>query len=149
MICTFFGHKDTPDSMRTSLETAVKGLLERCPDMTFYVENNGNFDRMALSVLKDFSEKFPELSYYVILAYLPTNNSAGINDLPTIYPEGIEGVPKRFAISYRNDWIVERIDIVVCYITHNYGGAANFVEKARKKGKNVYNLADQKIAHEM
>ena len=142
MICAFFGHKDTPESVKPALEAAVKKIIERYPDTIFYVGNNGNFDRMVLSVLKSLSQDFPTISYAVILAYLPTVKSAEFDGLSTIYPEGIESVPKKYAISYRNDWIVKKADMVICYITHNYGGAAKFVEKARKNGKIVYNLAN-------
>ena len=142
MICAFFGHKDTPESIRPLLESAVNQIIEQYTDVTFYVGHNGNFDRMVLSVLKSLSKNFPTISYSVILAYLPTSKSAEFNDLPTIYPEGIECVPKKYAISYRNDWIVKKADMVICYINRNYGGAAKFVEKARKNGKNVCNLAN-------
>ena len=142
MICAFFGHKDTPESIRPFLEAAVKQIIERYPDTTFYVGNNGNFDRMVLSVLKSLSQDFPTISYAVILAYLPISKSAEFDGLPTIYPEGTECVPKKYAISYRNDWIAKKADMVICYITHNYGGAAKFVEKACKNGKIVYNLAN-------
>lgn len=103
--------------------------------------NNGNFDRMVLSGLKSLPQDFSTISYAVILAYLPTDKSAEFDGSPTVYPERIECVPKKYAISYRNDWIVRQSDMVICYIAHNYGGAAKFVEKARKKGKTVYNLA--------
>lgn len=142
MICAFFGHKDTPESVKPVLKSAVKKIIERYPDTTFYVGNNGNFDRMVLSVLKSLSKDFPTISYAVILAYLPTGKSAEFDGMSTIYPEGIERVPKKYAISYRNDWIVKKADMVICYITHNYGGAAKFVEKAHKNGKIVCNLAE-------
>ncbi|MBD5145390.1 MAG: hypothetical protein HDT21_05680 [Ruminococcus sp.] len=145
MVCAFFGHKDTLESIRPLLESAVKQIIERYPDTTFYVGNNGNFDRMVLSVLKSLSQDFPTISYSVILAYLPTGKSAEFDGLPTIYPDGIECVPKKYAISYRNDWIVKKADMVICYIKHNYGGAAKFVEKARKNGKIVYNLSDNYV----
>ena len=49
---------------------------------------------------------------------------------------------KKYAISYRNNWIVKKADLVVCYITLSFGGAAKFVEKARKNGKIIYTLAN-------
>lgn len=142
MICAFFGHKDTPENIRPLLESAIKQIIERYPYATFYVGNNGNFDKMVLYVLKSLSQNFPTISYAVILAYPPIGKSTEIDGLPTIYPEGIECVPKKFAISYRNDWIVKKADMVICYITRSFGGAAKFVEKARKNGKTVYNLAN-------
>ena len=52
-------------------------------------------------------------------------------------PEGIERVPKRFAISWRNNWMLENSDYVVAYVTHSWGGAVQFVEKAEKRGQKV------------
>lgn len=143
MICAFFGHKDTPESVKPSLEAAIRRIIENYPDTTFYVGHNGNFDKMVLSVIKNLSVEFPDLSYAVILAYLPTEKSTErYNGLPTIYPEGIENTPLKYAISYRNNWIVKQADMIVCYITHSYGGAAQFVKKAENKGKIVYNVAN-------
>jgi hypothetical protein len=52
-------------------------------------------------------------------------------------PEGIETVPKRFAISWRNKWMLSRADYVVTYITRSWGGAAQFAELAERKEKTV------------
>lgn len=143
MICAFFGHKDSPESVRPLLEVAIRRIIEHYPDTTFYVGHNGNFDRMVLSVLKKLSAEIPELSFAVILAYLQSGKTAECyNGLPTIYPEGIECVPKKYAISYRNNWIVKQADMIICYITHDFGGAAQFVKKAECNGKVVYNVAD-------
>ena len=60
----------------------------------------------------------------------------------TILPEGIENVPPRYAISWRNSWMLRRSDFVVTYITHSYGGAAQFAAKAVRQKKVVINLAD-------
>ena len=57
----------------------------------------------------------------------------------TVYPEGIETVPKRFAISWRNKWMLKESDYVVTYITHTWRGAAQFAESAKRQ-KNVINL---------
>lgn len=145
MICSFFGHKDTPASVKTELKSEVTRVIERYPNTTFYVGHNGSFDSVVLSVLKELAIKFPNISYAVILAYLPKDNSNDyFKDVSTIYPEGIEAVPKKYAISYRNDWMVKQSDMVICYITHSFGGAAKFVDKARRADKTVCNLADLK-----
>ena len=58
----------------------------------------------------------------------------------TIYPEGLETVPKRFAISWRNKWMIQESDVVVTYITHSWGGAAQFADLAKRKKKRVINI---------
>ena len=53
----------------------------------------------------------------------------------------MEDVPPRFAISRRNEWMLQRADMVVMYVTHSWGGAAQYAKKAGKQGKIVLNLA--------
>lgn len=59
----------------------------------------------------------------------------------TIIPDGIETVPKKFAINYRNSWMIEQSDYVVTYVNSSVGGAAKFKKQAEKKNKIVINLA--------
>ena len=58
----------------------------------------------------------------------------------TMLPEGIESVHPRYAISWRNNWMLRQSDYVVTYITHSWGGAAQFAEKANRQKKTVINL---------
>lgn len=59
-----------------------------------------------------------------------------------MYPQ-LEGVPRRFAISKRNEFMVEHADIVVAYVTHDWGGAAKMLEFARRRKKEIINYGDQ------
>ena len=38
----------------------------------------------------------------------------------------------KFAISRRNEWMVDQADVVVAYVTHGWGGAAA-VERKNKR----------------
>ena len=38
--------------------------------------------------------------------------------------------------------MLKQADFVVTYITHNWGGAAQYAEKAHRQGKRVLNLAE-------
>ena len=58
----------------------------------------------------------------------------------TILLEGIESVHPHYAISWRNNWILRQADYVVTYITHTWGGAYQYSEKARRQKKVVINL---------
>lgn len=142
MVVSFFGHKDTPSTVKPFLEQTVQRLIEENEDITFLVGTHGAFDIMAQNVLKQAAECYPRITAHIVLAYVPVGSNAERYALPTLVPEGIEGVPKRFAISFRNDYMVNESDTVVCYIAHNWGGAAQFVEKAEKRGKTVINIAE-------
>ena len=141
MTVTFFGHKDTPKEIEPTLRTTLVDLIENHGATEFYVGNNGNFDTMVRRQLEELSHTYP-ITYSVVLAYLPIKKSEYDDSTNTIYPEGIETVPKRFAISYRNKWMVGQADIVVTYVTHSFGGAAQFKEMAVKQGKTVIELSE-------
>lgn len=143
MVCVFFGHRDCPESIKPALTQAITEVFRQNPDCEFLVGSQGGFDRLALSALKqlDFEGRKPD--YSIVLAYLPTEkNPATVDNCePTIYPEGLESVPRRFAIARRNRWMVQQADIVITYVKYSYGGAYRFAEQARKAGKRIIDLA--------
>lgn len=98
---------------------------------------------MVLAVLRELKEKYPFISYSIVLAYMPTEKAECTPYEPweTVFPEGMETVHPRYAISKRNEWMLAEADIIVCYITHSWGGAAKYVTKARNKIKTVINIA--------
>ena len=55
----------------------------------------------------------------------------------TMPPEGLESVQPHYAISWR---ILRQLDYVVTYITHSWGGAAQYVNKAVKTKEKVFNV---------
>ena len=141
MTVTFFGHKNTPKEIEPTLRTTLIDLIENKNVTVFYVGNNGSFDTMVRRQLENLSQTYP-ITYNIVLAYLPTKKSEYDELANTILPEGIETVPKRFAISFRNKWMVEQSDVVVTYVTHSFGGAAQFKEMAVKQGKTVIELSE-------
>lgn len=139
MVCTFFGHKDTPKEIESTLRSTLIDLIENKNVNVFYVGNNGNFDTMVCRQLEDLSQTYT-ITYHVVLAYLPTEKNKYDNLSNTIYPEGLETVPTRFAISWRNKWMIQQSDVVVTYVTHNFGGAWHHKELAEKMGKDISTL---------
>ena len=142
MVCTFFGHKDTPKEIEPTLRSTLIDLIENKNVNMFYVGNNGNFDTMVRRQLEDLSQTYT-ITYHVVLAYLPTEKNKYDNLTNTIYPEGLETVPKRFAISWRNKWMIQQSDIVVTYVTHNFGGAYQFTMLAENGAKEIIRLSNK------
>ena len=62
----------------------------------------------------------------------------------TFYPEGLESIHPRYAISWRNKWMIQESDVVVTYITHSWGGASQYAELAERKHKQVINIPTMK-----
>ena len=137
---TFFGHRDTPKEIEPALRLTLIDLIENKNATVFYVGNNGSFDTMVRRLLEELCQVYP-ITYSLVLAYLPTKQNGCDDYTNTILPEGIETVPKRFAISYRNKWMIKQADLVVTYVTHNFGGAAQFKALAHKQGKMMVELS--------
>ena len=140
MVCTFFGHSDTPEAVYPKLKNTIEELIITRGVSTFMVGNHGSFDSMALRALREFKQQYAHISYQVVLAYMPHRDDELYSPEETLLPEGIETVPKRFAIPWRNKWMVHKSQIVICYIIHNASGAAQFVYYAENHGKEIISL---------
>ena len=105
----------------------------------FYVGHQGQFDAYAHSELQRLKREYPQINYAVVLAYMPGKKT----EYDTMLPEGIESVHPHYAISWRNNWMLRQSAYVVAYITHPWGGAAQYVSKARRMKKTVINMEDK------
>lgn len=99
---------------------------------------------------KKYQKTHPNISLAFVIPYLTIEyqkkhllEKEKIYDT-IIYPP-IEDKPLKFAISYRNRYMMEKADIVIAYVTHSWGGAYQSYQHAKRKGKIIFNLAPQKI----
>ena len=137
MVCTFFGHANTSDEVKVSLRFTLIDLIENKNVNLFYVGNNDNFDTIVKDELKKLSSVY-EIKYYVVLAYLPYNKPCVENSL---LPEGIEDLPPKHAIPYRNEWMIKKSDYVVTYVTRSFGGAYRFKNLSISQNKKVIEIS--------
>jgi len=141
-ICAFFGHRNSGDHLIPALRNQIeKHITERKVD-TFYIGGYGGFDGMASAILWEMKKQYSHICVYHILAYMPgAVEKEPVYRHPTIFPAGLEMVPRRLAISRRNCWMVEQADYIIGYALIG-GGAYNALDYARRKKKNIINLAD-------
>ncbi|MGN0487867.1 MAG: hypothetical protein ACI4HO_01240 [Ruminococcus sp.] len=138
--CTFFGQRDCPSNIQDKLSAEIERLITRCGVNTFYVGTQGAFDRIAYAVLCDVRKRY-DIKIYRILAYMPKPGDTDTAD--TILPERLENSHPRHAIVKRNDWMLNRCEYVIAYVTHISGGSYKFVKAAEKKGNKVINLSNK------
>jgi len=139
--CTFFGHSCCPEQIRPKLRAVVVDLIENHGIDRFYVGNHGGFDGMVHSVLGQIVPTYAGVQYAVVLSCVPTRTDAYDWEFcDTIVPDGIELVPPRFGISWRNKWMIRQAEYVVTYVTHSFGGAAQFAHMAQRQGKRMIEL---------
>ena len=148
-VCTFFGHRDCPNTIKPLIREVIIDLIENQNVDTFYIGQQGSFDFLARSVLAELADAYPHIRYSIVLARLPQQNKTydPLDASNSLLPEGIENVPPRFAINWRNEWMLKQASFVVTYVTHSWGGAAKFTEKATRLKKTVINLADMQATY--
>ena len=137
--CTFFGHRDCPDTVKPKLREVLADLITNQGVDTFYVGHQGQFDTIVRATLRELKAVYPHINYAVVLAYLGRKtDSTDYTD--TILPEGIESVHPRYAIAWRNDWMLKRADYVITYTPDPFGNSARYATKARKQGKHIASI---------
>ena len=141
LTCSFFGHSSCPDSIQSLLRRQIETLIKEHHIKNFLVGDHGDFDIMVLKTIKELSKIYP-INYKVVLSYIPQSYNFFAKDSHSVYPEELTFVHKKYAIDYRNNYLIDKSDYFITYITHSFGGAAKFAKKAKNKGKTVINIAD-------
>ncbi|HBJ19477.1 MAG TPA: hypothetical protein DDY70_07085 [Clostridiales bacterium] len=139
MKVTFCVHGDTicDQALFDKLSACVTGLIEAGATQ-FYLGGYGNFDLLAAKVVQNIKERNPEIRSVLVIPYLDRFYDTGLYD-ESVYPP-LETVPKRYAISKRNKWMIDQSDVVVSYVLHSFGGAASSLRYAKRKNKNIIYL---------
>ena len=141
----FFGHRYIEDffNVEKGLENVIKELISSHEYVDFLVGRNGDFDRIVSSaVIRAKRTLFCANSSHVCI--LPYKIS-GIEYYTAYYDEveicdpSAQAHPMA-AINIRNRYIVDRSDLIVCYVSRCKGGAFQAVKYAEKQGKIIINL---------
>ena len=147
MIITFCGHANFFKSEEYE-QKILTFLEEKIGDQPadLYLGGYGDFDSFAYDCCRKYQETHPKVSLVFVTPYLDVEYQKNHLDHQRtrydsmIYPE-IEDKPKRYAILYRNKYMVEKADYVVAYVSRNWGGAYQTYKHAKRRGKLIFNLA--------
>ena len=143
--CFFIGHRNAPETLRPLLDAAVERHITDYGVTEFVAGHYGRFDYMAAAAVKAAKARHPDISLVLLLPYYPFPYDTSDYD-STYYPEGMEDVPKPFAIVKANEHLIRSSEYLICYNTGLVGKTRDFVDMARRreaKGQmRVENLAD-------
>ena len=148
MTVMFCGHADFRGTAEQ--EQRLFALLEEvigAETADLYLGGYGGFDGFAYACCKKFKERHPNASLVFVTPYMTQEyQQKHLMELQMkfdeiLYPP-LEGQPLRFAISYRNQYMVEKADYVIAYVDHDWGGAYTTYRYAKRKRKVIFNLAE-------
>lgn len=121
------------------LEMTVEDLIDQGATKFFH-GGYGAFDRAVASVVWNAKKRHPNIVSVLVLPYLDAKLEVDSYDYTTYPP--IEKVPRRYAISARNRWMVSEADVVVAYVLYSWGGAAKTLDYAVTKKKRIISYAE-------
>ena len=138
MTCFFIGHREAPESIYPELAQTVEQLIGQGV-VDFYVGHYGNFDRLAARTVIEAKQRHPKVRLTMLLPYHPAEREVVLPDGfdGSLYPPGMENVPRRFAIPRANRWMVEHCTHLVAYVTHPASNAGKVVEWGKTGSKKV------------
>ena len=146
-IC-LFGHRDFYGHriLDTRLFELVKDIIEAKRFVEIYIGRNGEFDIYAASVIKKV-QKIVDAQNSELVCVLPYC-SKDIDFYSEYYdsviiPEVAERSHPKNAIIKRNQCMIEKSDLVICYVDGACGGAYSAMKYALKINKKVVNLTDK------
>lgn len=139
---SFIGHKECYGvSSEQVCEEIIKLIENGVTD--FLSGGMGSFDWMCARIVFELKKIYPHIHNYLVIPYLTFTILEEKYFDSIIYPEGFEKYHFKSAIPARNKYLVDNSAYAICYVTHNWGGAAQTFEKAVKKGLTVINLGEK------
>ena len=147
----FFGHRyiDNMFKVEELLEEQIRKLINEKEYVDFIVGRNGEFDQCVSSTVLRVRKNYrDDNSALVLMLPYPTaeymSNEEYFHDYYTdveISYAASKAHPKS-AIQTRNREMVDRANLIICYVEHNEGGAWQTVQYAIRQEKTVINLAE-------
>ena len=141
--CFFIGHRDAPESIYDRLLAAIERHIVEYGVTDFVVGRYGNFDRLAARAVIEAKQYHSDVSLTLLIPYYHTN----IEPLPdgfdgSLFPDGLETVPKRAAILRANQYMIHHCDYMIVYDTGRIGNTRKLVSSAlRVEGLHIENIA--------
>lgn len=132
----FTGHREADERLFPIMVNTIERLVVSEGVTCFYVGGYGGFDRIAASAVKRAKQRHPEVLLMLVLPYHPAERPV---EIPygfdgTYYPEGMESVPRRFAIVQANRRMVDGADWLIAYVRHGASNSRKILEYAQKQG---------------
>lgn len=148
----FFGHRyiDNILKVEEQLEDHIRKLLMEHEYVDFLVGRNGDFDQCVSSSVLRVRKSYRDDNSSLILV-LPYPTSEYVNN-KNYFEEYYNEVQISFAASkahpksafqIRNREMVDRADLIICYMENKEGGTRQTVKFAMEKEKNIINLAEE------
>lgn len=145
---SFFGHRRLENALKIErlIEGIVKTILIENEFVEFLIGRDGEFDILVASVIRRCKRIIRDDNSSLIWV-LPYETAELNKDLESFqnYYDAIEinhASHYKAAHRERNRQMIDRSDLVVCYVDHSAGGAYQSMKYAKAQKKRIINVAE-------
>ena len=148
MIITFLGHRSLfyNERLFQRIQETILEYIKSDEKMLFYCGGYGDFDHLCVKACRLIQKKALNCEIVFVTPYMISSKPIGNTDITlydsVLYPP-LEKVPPRFAISRRNEWMIDQADLIIAYVKYSHGGAYTGMKYAKRKQKTMINLAEE------
>ena len=142
--CCGFGHREVFENISKTISSAVRTAAEQGCKI-FYTGAMGRFDEMFSSEVRFLKKAYPNIKLICVMPYMTNEINTQGDYLYTLY-DGIlvstelADVHYKAAITKRNQWIIQRSELVIVYTRRNFGGAYNAKRYAERMNKGIITI---------
>ena len=137
----FIGHRDVTSLNDDEIIEGVEKLIASGIDH-FLNGGMGTFDWKCARIVYNLKQKYPHIRNDIVIPYLSFRILEPKYFDAIVYPEGFEAYHFKRAIPERNKYMIDHACCALCYVRHDWGGAAKTYSIAKKDGLKLMNLAD-------
>lgn len=135
--CFFIGHRETGAEVAPALRAELRRHIEDYGVTEFVVGHYGGFDFLVHHIVVEMKVEYPQITLTRLLAYHPQEHPVeippGVDG--TVYPAGLENVPRHAAIARANRSMVDASDFLIACVWHPASSARNILEYALRREK--------------
>ena len=141
--CFFIGHRDTPENIYDRLLSSVERHISEYGVTDFVVGRYGDFDHLAARAVLEAKQHHSDVTLTLLMPYYRTD----ADPLPvgfdgSLFPDGLETVPKRAAILRAIQYMIHHCDYLIVYDEGHIGNTRTLVYQAHRiKGLQIDNTA--------
>ena len=152
MKITFIGHGSLSNcpNLLSEITGAIMENASKNEKTLFYCGGYGDFDNLCAKACSSLKNILTCEVIYVT-PYITQSQQEKIHYLidsklydSTLYPP-LENVPYKFAISKRNEWMINESDLIIAFVKRNHGGAYKSLAYAKRKKKKIINLGEANL----
>lgn len=135
----FIGHRECFGLDEARVQTEIERLIH-VGVITFLCGGMGAFDWLCARLVYQAKQRYPAVTGILVIPYLSFRIRERKYFDEVLYPEGFEKYHFKAAIPARNRFLVNHSSYALCYVDHDWGGAAKTYRLAMRQGLQMINL---------